>query len=127
MADITKELIGIEENCARAFNQRDVETLLSYFSEDISGFSSTRHDRFSGKEELRQTFEYYLSEAEEVSYQISQPQAIDLGDVAILSFYWKVVLRTGEKVKEIPGRGSHVFQRSNGEWKIVHEHFSRAH
>jgi len=127
MADVLKELVGIEEECAKAFNQREIETLLSYFSDDILGFSSTKHDRFSGKDELRQTFEYYLSEAEEVTYQITEPQATDLGDVAVLSFYWKVILKTGEKVNEIPGRGSHVFRRINGEWKIVHEHFSRAH
>ena len=127
MSDIQKELVEIEQKCAEAFNRKDVDTILQYFSDQISGFSSTRHERFSGKEELRQTFEYYLGEAEEVSYRFTEPQTAVFGDIAILSFYWTVTLKNDGKVTEIAGRGTHVFQKSDGEWKIVHEHFSKAH
>ena len=127
MSDILNELVSIEEACSKAFNQRNLPEILKYFSDDISGFSSTKHDLFKGKGELQKTFEHYLSGAEEVSYSIRHPEVIELGDIAIMSFYWKVALKNSEKVIEIPGRGSHVYSRINGEWKIVHEHFSRAH
>ncbi len=127
MPAILDELIDIEKKCAKAFNQNDIETILKYFSDDISGFSSTEHDRFSTKEELRKTFEYYLSEADEVTYDIMEPSVVQYDDTAVLSFYWRVTLKTGHKRVEIPGRGTHVYHLVNNTWKIIHEHFSRAH
>lgn len=127
MENILNELVNIEHACARAFNQKNIPKILDYFDADISGFSSTAHDRFHGKDELQKTFEYYISEAEEVTFDIMEPELALFGEFAVLSFYWKVTLKSGAKETEIPGRGTHVYQRKNGKWKIVHEHFSRAH
>jgi ketosteroid isomerase-like protein len=109
------------------FNKRDLDELLKNFSENISGFSSTEHDRFQGQAELKKTFEYYLAEADNVTFEIMNPVATDLNEIAILSFYWRVTLLHGNKRVEIPGRGTHVYLKKNGTWKIIHEHFSRAH
>lgn len=127
MSDLLKELLSVEQNCANAFNQTKVPEILAHFSEEISGFSSTSHARFHGKADLEKTFQYYLSEAEKVTFELSEPRAIDMEDVAILDFYWVVTLVTGQKKSEIHGRGTHVYQKTNGEWKIIYEHFSRAH
>lgn len=127
MSNLLNELVDIEKKCAESFNKKDISTILTYFSDDISGFSSTYHDRFQGKDELRKTFEYYLSEAEQVTYEIMEPSVTVAGDTAILSFYWRVTLKTGKRRLEIPGRGTHVYHRQMGKWLIVHEHFSRAH
>jgi ketosteroid isomerase-like protein len=127
MANLLNDLIAIEENCAKLFNKRDLDELLKNFSENISGFSSTEHDRFQGQAELKKTFEYYLAEADNVTFEIMNPVATDLNEIAILSFYWRVTLLHGNKRVEIPGRGTHVYLKKNGTWKIIHEHFSRAH
>ncbi|MFZ0389001.1 MAG: nuclear transport factor 2 family protein [Calditrichia bacterium] len=127
MDEILKKLVNIEKSYAEAFNQKDIDTILDYFDPDISGFSSTRHKRFNGKEELRKTFEYYMSEADDVRFEISEPEVSRFGDIGILNFYWKVLLKNGSKSQEIPGRGTHVYQKSGDSWHIVHEHFSKAH
>ncbi len=127
MADVQQELLAIEQKCAEAFNRRDLDAILQYFSDRISGFSSTKHERFSGKEELRKTFEYYLNEAQEVNYRFTDPETAVFEDIAILSFYWTVTLKNNGKVSEIAGRGTHVFQKTDHGWQIVHEHFSKAH
>ncbi|GAB4376318.1 MAG: nuclear transport factor 2 family protein [Calditrichia bacterium] len=127
MSTLLNELLAVEKACAAAFNRRDVDSILEHFSDDISGFSSTKHERFHGKEELKSTFEYYLSEAEDLTFEIADPEVIDLGELAILTLYWKVILKSGNKIREVNGRGSHVFRRFNGTWKIIHEHFSKAH
>ncbi len=127
MTSILKELVDIEKKCAEAFNQKNIKAIMEYFSEEISGFSSTEHDRFQGKKELKKTFEYYLGEAQTVTYDIIDPSVSQFGETSILSFYWRVTLVTGKKRVEIPGRGTHVYHHIKGNWKIVHEHFSRAH
>jgi ketosteroid isomerase-like protein len=126
-ADLERELLRLEEEQAAAFNRRDVAAALASFSPEIVGFSSTRHERVSGLQALRETFEYYLRQAERIEYQISEPLVQAFGETAIVSFYWTVTLSNGIHRREVHGRGTHVFHRMNGQWRIVHEHFSRAH
>ncbi len=127
MEELLQQLVELENQCARAFNRRDIDEILKHFAADISGFSSTKHERFSGKNELRETFEYYLSEAEDVSFEIMNPAVMKIQDTAIMSFYWMVTLKSGTTKKEIPGRGTHAYKKQGDTWQIVHEHFSRAH
>jgi len=127
MKPISPEIIDLEEKQVKAFNQGHVDELLDFFYPDIVGFSSTKHERISGLQAMRETFEYYLHEAEKLEYHISEPTVQVFGETAILTYYWLVKLIDGTKAQEVKGRGSHVYVRLNGSWKIVHEHFSRAH
>jgi len=127
MKPISPEIIDLEEKQVAAFNQGDIDEVLKFFYPDIVGFSSTKHERISGLQTMRKTFEYYLDEAEKMEYSISEPTVQVFGDTAIITFYWLVTQIIGAKRQEIKGRGSHVYARINGQWKIVHEHFSRAH
>ena len=127
MADVERHLIDLEHQQAQAFNRGDIDAVLGYFDPRILGFSSTRHERIQGLEAMRKTFEYYLEGAEKVTYEISEPAVQVYDDVAIVTFYWVVHLSSSGKTQAVHGRGTHVFIRRNGDWKIVHEHFSRAH
>ena len=120
-------ILSLEQEQVEAFNKGDIEKILSYFDPDIVGFSSTKHDRFVGLEDLRKTFEYYLQKTSKLEYSISDPSVQVFGDTAVLSFYWLAVMVFGKTRREVQGRGSHMYRKINGEWKIVHEHFSRAH
>jgi ketosteroid isomerase-like protein len=46
------------------------------------------------------------------------------GSTAVATFYWTVQLGRGRKIH---GRGTHVFTKQGKSWRVVHEHFSRAH
>ena len=127
MKPISPEIIELEEKQVAAFNEGNIDKILEFFYPDIVGFSSTKHGRISGLQAMRETFEYYLHEAEKIEYSISEPTVQVFGDSAILTYYWFVKLIDGNKKQEIKGRGSHVYARIDGNWKIVHEHFSRAH
>ncbi|MFQ6091533.1 MAG: YybH family protein [bacterium] len=127
MEEIESLILSLEKEQVGAFNRGDVDRILSFFDPDIVGFSSTKHDRFAGLDDLRKTFEYYLQKTSKLEYSISDTSVQVFGDTAILSFYWLVAMIFGKTRREVQGRGSHVYRRKNGEWKIVHEHFSRAH
>ena len=122
-----QQVLLLEEKQVSAFNQGDIDTILTFFDSDLTGFSSTQHMRLASLAELRKTFEYYLSKAPEVAYTISDPCVKLYGDTAVLTFYWSVHLKDGKAKKPIEGRGTHVYVKQDGGWKIVHEHFSRAH
>ncbi len=127
MKPISPEIINLEENQVAAFNEGDTDKLLDFFYPDIVGFSSTKHERISGLQAMRETFEYYLHEAEDIEYSISEPTVQVFGETVILTFYWLVTLINGGKKQKVQGRGSQGYARIDGNWKIVHEHFSCAH
>ncbi|NOZ56750.1 MAG: nuclear transport factor 2 family protein [Calditrichaeota bacterium] len=127
MADVEQHLLEKEQGQVDAFNRGDLDAVLAYFDPQVVGFSSTRHERIEGLEAMRETFEYYLKAAEKVEYSISEPAVRVYDDTAIVTFYWEVKLTSGGKTQTVHGRGTHVFVHKSDDWKIVHEHFSRAH
>jgi ketosteroid isomerase-like protein len=127
MEDAKQEIIALEEKQVDAFNNGDLDRLLSFFDSDITGFSSTQHMRLASLGELKKTFEYYKSKAPKVGYTISDPCVKFFENIAVLTFYWSVNFSNGKKKKSINGRGTHIYYKKNGGWKVVHEHFSRAH
>ena len=126
------EILHLEREQVRAINRGDVRSALKLFDRGFVGFSSTKHQRIRGLGALRKTFEYYLKRAPKLAYHMEQPHVSVSGGTAVATFYWSVQLgrgrpgRTKQKARKIRGRGTHVFAKQGKEWKVVHEHFSRA-
>lgn len=127
MSEVEKQIVKVENEIAAAFNRRDVAGLADFFDEGMIGFSSTKHERLRGLEALRSTFNYYLHQSEVVEFALDEIKVQHFGAVAVSTFYWSVTLGSNKGEREIHGRGSHVFVEKSGQWKIVHEHFSRSH
>ena len=126
MTATEKKILGIERKSVEHFNRGEIGKVLGCFDSGFFGFSSTQHRRITGRKALRKTFDYYLGEARRLEFHISEPRAKVFGEAAIATFYWEVRLKDGRRVRRIKGRGTHVFVSRKGEWKIVHEHFSKA-
>lgn len=123
-ANARQEILRLERQQARAVNRGDLRGATRMFDRGFVGFSSTRHGRIRGLKALAETIRYYLRHAPKITYRIEQPMVHPLGDAAVATFYWTVGLGRGRSVR---GRGTHVFARKGREWRVVHEHFSRAH
>ncbi|HXY50524.1 MAG TPA: nuclear transport factor 2 family protein [Terriglobales bacterium] len=124
MTPAERAILALERTQVSDFNRHKIAALVAQYSPSFVGFSSTRHPRISGRNALARTFRHYLKVSPRVRYGITQPKVQVLGDAAVASFYWKVRLAPGHSIE---GRGSHVFAKHGGSWKIVHEHFSRSH
>ncbi len=120
---IRQQILRAEREQVRAINRGNVRNALRMFHKDFVGFSSTRHERMRGLRALKKTFHYYLKRAPKMTYRIEQPQIQASGATAVATFYWTVGLGKGRSVR---GRGTHVFVRTGKNWRVVHEHFSRA-
>jgi len=124
MPTTRQQILGLERAQVRAINTADVRGALQMFDRAFVGFSSTQHNRIRGLGALRKTFHYYLKRAPKLTYHIEQPHVSVNGGAAVATFYWTVQLGRGRKIH---GRGTHVFSRQGKNWRVVHEHFSRAH
>ncbi len=120
---IRQQILQLEREQAHAFNRGDVKRALEMFDRDFVGFSSTRHERIRGLGALARTFHYYLKRAPRLVYRIEQPHVRAAGSTAVATFYWTVELGRGRPIR---GRGTHVFARAGRNWRVIHEHFSRA-
>ena len=121
---IRQQILKLEREQVRAINRGDVRAALKMFDPGLIGFSSTRHERIRGLAALARTFHHYLKLAPRMTYAIAKAQVHAAGPVAIATFYWTVGVGKGRRVH---GRGSHVFARKGKNWRVIHEHFSRAH
>jgi len=124
MPTTRQQILQLERAQVRAINAADVRGALHMFDRAFGGFSSTQHKRIRGLGALRKTFHYYLKRAPKLTYHIEQPHVSVNGGAAVATFYWTVQLGRGHKIH---GRGTHVFSRQGKNWRVVHEHFSRAH
>jgi len=127
MDDIQKEIVEIEKSIVKLFNEQKITDILKYFQSDFIGFSSTKHERVTSLSQLKKTFLHYLDEGDQVKYSIRNLKVKIYGEAALATFYWKVDLKKKKKTKTINGRASHIFLIGENGWRIVHEHFSRAH
>lgn len=121
---VQNQILRLEREHATAFNAGDVRGATKMFAKGFVGFSSTRHARIRGITALAKTFRYYLKRSPKMKYTIQQAKVDVSGSMAVATFYWKVTPRRG---KAIRGRGTHVFARKGKVWRVVHEHYSRAH
>ncbi len=121
---VQNQILRLEREHAAAFNEGDVRGATKMFAKGFVGFSSTKHSRIRGITALANTFKYYLKRSPRMKYSIQQAKVDVSGSMAVATFYWKVTLGRG---KAIRGRGTHVFTRKGKAWRVVHEHFSRAH
>lgn len=121
---VKQEILRLERRQARDVNARRLPRVLQDFDPSFVGFSSTRHARIRGRRALANTFRYYFRRGRPLRYRIAQPRVQVFDDTAIATFYWTVGLGRSRSVR---GRGTHVFRRQRAGWRIVHEHFSRAH
>ena len=124
MASAKQEILRMERQQEKDFNHHRLVHLLAQFGPGFVGFSSTQHKRIAGRAALKKTFQHYLRQSPQVRYRIQQPRVQVFDGAAVASFYWTVELGRRRKVR---GRGSHVFVKRGRTWRIVHEHFSRAH
>ena len=127
MDSIEKSIADIEHQIANHFNKGEIDDILTFFSDNFVGFSSTHHKLINKKTDLKATFLHYLHEGDKLQYSISDLDVRIYGEAASCSFYWKVVITKNKRKKTINGRGSHLFLQDIDGWQIVHEHYSKTH
>lgn len=118
------QILRLERDQARAINRGDIRGATKMFRRGFIGFSSTKHRRIRGLTSLANTFRWYRKHSPKMKYRVEKPHIHVAGDTAVATFYWTVDLGRDHKVH---GRGTHVFMKEGRDWKVIHEHFSRAH
>ncbi len=103
----------------------DFDVLVPFIAEDAVYWFND--GSYRGISEIRKAFKATWSSFGDGDYTITNTQwlvSTDSEAVCIYNFHYGAVVKG--KPFEYSGRGTNVFKRVDGRWKIVHEHLSEA-
>ena len=119
------ELQALTQRFADAFDRRDLKPAIEMLSEDVEVFEYVPY-RFDGKamfaKHVNEAFDGIIS----ASFGFRQPSFRVYGDtVGIVNAYGSFSgVRKDGKILTVYDRGTLVFVKQGGQWKIVSAHFS---
>ena len=95
-------------------------------ADDYTEFNSDYPVRLDGKTANAKLYEASERDGTKpVAADMMNPKVQVYGDVAILTYsYTGVIQMKDGKTKAATGKSTRVYARQNGQWKLVHAHFS---
>jgi ketosteroid isomerase-like protein len=131
MQSLTTDSPSVSETFSRyiqAYEKKDMATLSAIFANDetLQAFwpDPSNPFRIEGWNEVRRGLDGYLPSISSMTVNIRQPIVQVYGPVAIVSCHWSFSGLVAGKPQVGSGRGSYVFEKRNGAWKMVHLHES---
>lgn len=121
----TKELIKFIQEYERLANKCDFNLLIPFIDEyAVYWFSNGTYE---GIDAIRKAFEETWSNIQKEKYTITNVQwllATDNEAVCIYDFHSDGIVKG--KRQKYNGRGTNLFKKVDGKWKIIHEHLSKS-
>jgi len=117
-------VIAAHRELIRAFQEGDTESALGWLvpNESLSIFHPFLENRFDGYEEAREGLARMLDRIEEMEWT-EVHQTVDLdGNVAWLTS--QILIRTPSLEPPFIGRGTEIWVRLHGKWRLSHAHWS---
>ena len=128
--DIAEHIISLERTALDRWIQGDPEGYLGLYAVEATYFDPFRDKRVDGSEELNAQLAAMKGIAlpfTQPRYEMINPQVDVVGDAAVLTFnlvnYGKL---SGSSEETVLARwnASQVYRQLNGEWRIIHTHWS---
>lgn len=111
-----------------AVRRQDLDTVLSFYTEDVVAFDAVLALQFQGREAYRKHWqacmEYCPAGDKEMIFELRDLAVQSQGDLAFVHGLLRCGHKDGERVEASWMRMTAGLVRKAGEWKIAHEHFS---
>jgi len=122
-AAIADQILALERAALDRWGQGDPGGYLAINDDDVSYFDPYVERRVDGLPDLTAWYEGIRGTIKVDSDEIIDPLVQVIGDAAILTFQY--VSYSGEA--ETHWNCTEVYQRTGGDWRIVHSHWSFTH
>jgi uncharacterized protein (TIGR02246 family) len=125
-ADDETQIRARLDDWAKAARAKDIDAVMSHYAPDVVAFDAIAALQFKGAEAYRKHWEACLTMCSgPTTFEIHHPDITARDDVAFGHYLCRCG-GTGPDGKEHIGwmRATVCFRKTNGEWVIVHEHFS---
>lgn len=121
------ELRSLIDTWMEAVRRRDVDAITAPYADDILAFDAIQSLQFKGKAAYRAHWEMCMGFCTgPMVFQMEQLQIRSSGDLALAHWLNKCGEETPEGTEDKCGymRVTVGYERRNGQWKVVHEHWS---
>jgi uncharacterized protein (TIGR02246 family) len=132
MSNLTEadDIIAMERAAMDRWNRGDTQGVLDLYAEDITYFDPLQDKRVDGLEAMKALYGSFTGKFKIQSYEMIDAKVQRTGDVAVLTYNLLdevVELPTGPTSMKMAWNVTEVYARVEGQWKIVHAHFSYLH
>ena len=121
-----QQIIALERGALERWGKGDPSGYFEIMAPDISYFDTNTKARAEGLDTLKKMFEPIRGKVSIDRVDLLNPTVRRFGDLAVLSV--NLVSRggsfDGSPKRDVPWNLTEVYQRIDGQWKIVHSHFS---
>jgi uncharacterized protein (TIGR02246 family) len=114
------------DNWAKKFRAKDLDGIMSIYAPDIVSFDAIARLQFKGVDEYRKHWEACLSFGQgPIIFEI-RDMNVATGDGVAFTHYLTRCGGTDQNGEEKASwmRATVCYRKINGEWKVVHEHYS---
>jgi len=120
------EVLAALQRMTDAYQKRDLEAVMSAFGSDpdVMIFGTGADEMRRGKDAIRTQVQRDWDQSDELSMALRWGPVSAAGDVAWAWAEGSFDFRAGDVEGSLPARLSAVLERRDGQWLIVHSHFS---
>jgi ketosteroid isomerase-like protein len=120
------EVVAALQRMTVAYQKRDLEAVMAAFGSDpdVMLFGTGADEVRRGKDAIRTQVQRDWGQSDEVSLALRWGPVSAAGDVAWAWAEGSFDFRAGDVEGSLPARLSAVLERRDGQWLIVHSHFS---
>jgi uncharacterized protein (TIGR02246 family) len=125
--NITETILALERAAMERYNKGDVDGPLEIYAEDVTYFDPITETRLDGHATVAQYFRAFFEGKLDIPrYEIPNPQVIVSGDIAVLTYNLANYIRgeDGAEKAGAPWNSTQVYRRIDGQWRVVHVHWS---
>jgi len=120
-------IIAMERAALDRWGRGDPQGALDLYAKDITYFDPLQDKRVDGLDAMKALYSAIAGKIKIQHYDMIDPKVQRTGDVAVLTYNLVddvVQLPTGPTSVKVPWNVTAVYSRIEGQWKVVHSHFS---
>ena len=118
---ISETIIALEKEALEKWNQGDPSGYLDLSADDVTYFDPSVEQRLDSLDELKKYYEPVKGQIHVFKYEMLNPKVAATNNMAVLTF--NLLSYIDDKVSK--WNCTEVYRlESNGQWKIVHTHWS---
>jgi ketosteroid isomerase-like protein len=122
------KLKALEDKFAADFNAKDIDAIMSHYSDDVLVFDIVPPRQYVGAAAYRKDWEDLLKPFKTLKFDITDYAVSSDGQMAWAHSmqHLTATQMAGKKTQKIDMtvRVTDVYKKINGDWKVVHEHVS---
>lgn len=122
--NVVETIISMERASQDLFANGDPSGIFNISAEEITYFDDVTKKRLNGFEEFKEHYTPVIGKRILDSYEMIDPKVQIHGNTAVLTFNLIEYMKNDDQITQTYWNATEVFALIEGDWKIIHSHWS---